>query len=126
MKISETIQAIRKSYIDQGLANSYAQINSGQCENFAIAVVKQLGGESDALYLVGVENFMTKENLWDWELLANHWNILPPKGMSAAEVDGLKVNLHIWITDGKKHYDSECPDGVVSFFDLPIYQRSIN
>lgn len=30
---------------------------------------------------------------------------------------------HIWLYDGKLHYDSECLDGVSNWMDLPIFKR---
>lgn len=30
---------------------------------------------------------------------------------------------HIWLTDGKLHYDSECLEGTKYWKDLPIFKR---
>ena len=32
---------------------------------------------------------------------------------------------HIWIYDGKRHYDSECLDGVEEWKNLPFFVRAI-
>lgn len=132
MQIAEAIKTLRQNYIHDGKAPSYFQINNGLCENFAMEVVERLGGETGGLFLVCGENFMIGEDgdefendLWAWELLHTHWGISSPEGMSCSEMDKLDIGGHVWITDGKRHYDAECPEGVDSFFDLPLFRRSV-
>lgn len=33
------------------------------------------------------------------------------------------VCFHVWLYDGKYHYDSECLDGVINPLELPFFQR---
>ncbi|MCM3443948.1 MULTISPECIES: hypothetical protein [Metabacillus] len=33
------------------------------------------------------------------------------------------VCYHVWLFDGKYHYDSECLDGVINPLELPFFQR---
>lgn len=33
------------------------------------------------------------------------------------------VCYHVWLYDGKYHYDSECLDGVINPLELPFFQR---
>ena len=132
MTISEAIRQVRKQYIAEGRAASYYAINDGLCDQLAYDVIVMLGGYTEQLCEYGGENFMTgiegdpsENDIWDWKLLKKHWSILPPEGLSKAEVDGIAFGGHVWISDGQLHYDAECPEGVKSFFELPLYRRYI-
>lgn len=132
MTIAETIRHLRARYIADGDAASYYAINNGLCAEFADDVIELLGGYSDHLCEYGPENFMMgidgdpfENHVWDWALLSKHWGISPPVGLNREEMDCIAFGGHIWISDGNLHYDAECPDGVASFFDLPLFRRYI-
>lgn len=74
-------------------------INCGECENFAMAVLDEnnrLEVKFEDIGEVGPEEFV-----------------------------GLEHDLpgHVWIVCGNKHYDAECPEGVENWQDLPIFKR---
>jgi hypothetical protein len=72
-------------------------INNGQCEDFAMAVIKSMGGYSDTLEEVATESF-------------NNTDDLPG---------------HVWIYYGDKYYDAECPEGVSDWRELPIFKKAL-
>jgi hypothetical protein len=37
----------------------------------------------------------------------------------------LEVPRHCWILLGGRHYDAECPDGVLNLFELPIMRARL-
>lgn len=130
MDISGAIRLVRQRYLAEGLATSHFAINNGLCDQLAADVLALLGPDAKAFSDYGGENFMTgldgdpyESDVWDWELLAKAWNIQPPAGLSSSDVDALGFGGHVWLSDGKLHYDAECPEGVSSFFDLPLYRR---
>lgn len=71
-------------------------INSGLCEDFALIVVKKMGGYKENLYELCTEDF----------------------------VDFGELSGHVWIYYNGKHYDSECVNGVKNWKDLPFFKRS--
>lgn len=124
--IAAAIRQVRSSYIATGLAPSYWAINNGLCDDFAREVATALGGETDEFYGVGNGNFLYDfSSRWDWKLLQKHWGIKPILGLTQKQVSAIDFGNHVWLTNGKLHYDAECPDGVANFFDLPIFRRSI-
>lgn len=127
--IAAVIRQVRVDYVATGLAPSYWAINNGLCEDFAREVAIKLGGESDALYGVGNGNFTLDgddfSSLWDWKLLQSHWGIKFTIGPSSEQISAINFGTHVWLTDGRLHYDAECPDGVNNFFELPIFKRYI-
>lgn len=128
-QIACAIRQVRSDYISTGVAPSHWAINDGMCDDFASAVTHSLGGETDALYGVEGGNFMVAGDAldggWDWQLLESHWGIITPAGLKKSQVDGISFGAHVWLTDGKRHYDAECPQGVESFFDLPVFRRCV-
>lgn len=128
-QISTAIRQVRDRYIAIGEAPSYWAINNGLCDEFAREVATVLGGETGELYGVGNGNFSVDgddfSGDWDWKLLQSHWGIKPSLGMTKNQTSAIDFGTHVWLTDGKRHYDAECPEGVVSFFDLPIFRRHI-
>lgn len=132
MNLSEAIRHVRQQFIASGLAKSFYEINNGLCDDFAAAVIALMGGYTEALYEVCNQNFMVGvdgdecgDDVWDWKLLKKHWGINPPEGLTKSDVNDIGFGGHVWITDGRFHYDAEYPDGVSSFFDLPLYRRHI-
>ena len=132
MNLSEAIRQVRQQYIERGEAKSFYEINNGLCDDFAAAVIKLMGGYSKTLHEISNENLMIGldgdecgDDVWDWKLLNKHWGITPPDGLTKSDVNKMGFGGHVWIVSGKMHYDAECPDGVASFFDLPLFRRHI-
>lgn len=46
-----------------------------------------------------------------------------PLGLSKKQLEAIELNYHWWIVYNGRHYDAECPEGVQSFLELPIYKR---
>jgi len=111
----------------------------GNCEDFAKEVIESLGDAPDGVQEVDVAMFTLPEDgdlfegaPFDRKLLRKHWPaVVPPEGLSwddlnqLSEAAGFSPGTHIWVTDGKYHYDSECPDGTENFFELPFFKRVI-
>lgn len=125
------IRAIRQRYLATGQAASAYEINDGLCEAFAHDVLEVLGYPDNVRDLQN-ENFMCGEDgdpvgaeCWDGNLLEARWGIKPPAGLTWEAVDNLDFGNHVWLEHEGRHYDAECPDGVVSPFELPIFARVI-
>lgn len=122
--MGEVIRRVRKAFVDSGQAPSFYQINNGQCEEFAIQVLRELEG------LVAIREYHTAElqladGGWDWECLRAHHAVTLPAGLSEAELDDFGFGGHVFLKHDDQWYDAECPDGVGSHFDLPIFRRPI-
>lgn len=128
-QIAAAIRQIRDLYIADGRASSYWEINNGLCDDFAREVAVILGGETDAIFSVENGNFAVDGDAfsgdWDWDLLETRWGIKPGVGLKKNQAAAIDFGGHVWLTDGTLHYDAECPDGVASFFDLPIFRRHV-
>ncbi len=130
--IAGAVRDLRQSFIEKGEAQSYFEINNGLCEDFAIDLMAKIKDVTTGAMDICSENFMTgndgdksRNDVWDWPLLASHWGITPPEGLSADEMDGIDFGHHVWVAVGRRHYDAECPEGAESFFDLPLFRRYI-
>lgn len=72
-----------------------ADINNGDCGEFADLLLRALGEDSDAKLCI------------------------VPLVAIAEALDG-----HVWVFLDGRHYDSETPDGVEDWRHLPFYQRN--
>lgn len=129
-QISEAIRAVRADYLKRKLAPSYFEINNGRCYDFAHDVIDLLHetvGKSEELEVYQGENFQRDQDngLWDGTLLRKYWKMKPPSGFTWAQLNKLEFGMHYWVTCEQRHYDAECPEGVDSFFDLPIFRRTL-
>lgn len=120
--ISNVIENIREEYIYNEFVSTYREINNGYCPEFAEEVVSIIDDEN--VTNVSMDNFMIDEEFngdgndkWDQDIL-KEWGIPYNK-----ELDNIVFGYHVWITDGEKHYDAECPEGVYNFFELPFFKR---
>lgn len=132
MRLSNAIRKLREGYILTGKAESFYQINNGLCEDFAADVISLMGGYTEGFQELCNESFMVGEDgdpcendMWDWPLLKKYWAIESPCELNAVDMENINFGGHTWITQGRRHYDAECPEGVESFFDLPIFRRYI-
>ncbi len=129
--IPKIIRKLGKEYREENKCTLW-QINNGRCENFAMDILKALGGYGPQTYELTTDNF---------------FNIRGNEGESAAFKDEsgkyyyqnygtlpddinpddfFDVGDHVWIYHQGKHYDAEEPNGVANFLDLPIFKRAIN
>lgn len=133
MDISSAISSFRRHFAHHNNISSISDINNGWCEDFAVEVASCVPSHPErCCTVIGCEEFMMGTDgdvsgcdKWDWDLLQKHWAIEAPKGLSQEQIDDLNLPLHVWVTDGLLHYDAECPEGVASFFDLPIFAKVI-
>lgn len=123
--VTAVVRAVRARYIQQELAPSYFQINNGLCEDFALDVIGELRVAGIEAQDFCNENFQKGDGSWDWTLLAEQWSAACPRGLLPREVDQLRFGGHVWIEAQKRFYDSECPEGVSSLFELPLFRRDI-
>ncbi|AXH60263.1 hypothetical protein [Pseudomonas amygdali] len=127
--ISDSIRQVRDEYVQQGLVKSYYEINNGLCEDLAMEAMARVTIDKEALFDAQLENFMDDENqFFDFELLRDHWDFELPKGVTQDMLNNdIRFGNHVFVADykAKRFYDSECPDGVASFLDLPLFRRYI-
>lgn len=129
MDITECILELREEYLNSGEVTTYREINSGLCEEFALEALARVTAGKANLYEACGENFLDEEgDGWDFSLLKSFWGITPPKTTTRKILNAIPFGGHVFIADpvAKRFYDSECPEGVASFFDLPFYQRCIH
>jgi len=95
------------------------EINNGDCEEFAMEVLSDLGGYSDNTFEFTTENF------------SDEWRVIQPgfKSDFGELPESVKKEIdlpgHVWIYHKDRHYDAEAPDGVKNFLNLPIFKRKI-
>ena len=95
---------------------SPSRINEGECMAFAENLYQLLvdGYNMEPLILCDATfiDYSGQENeyLWDISELCS-----PPANYSE-----IGLPCHYWIYINGKHYDSECPGGVESIFEIPI------
>lgn len=129
MSITAIIEQLRTHYVETGLVDSYFSINNGLCEDFALEAIAKLNDNSGDVYEIYTESFELPDSVrdgnWDWDLLKLTFNMDVPKGFTKEFIDSVAFSGHAWIHCHGKHYDAECPEGVDSFFDLPIFTACI-
>lgn len=99
MTVSDAIQATLEEWPSDHLpegSDVARGVNEGECAAFARAVARRV----DVL-LVGDCRLLRRET------------------KSAREPFEAKGCGHVWVTDGSRHYDAECPNGVDDWRDLP-------
>lgn len=122
--LTDMILFTRASYILSKKSVSHFEINNGLCEDFALEVKKSLGNHKEIWDLEG-GNFQDEDGLWDWGLLEKSWNISQPKGLTKEETDRIPFGNHVFLVYKNKFYDCECPQGVDSIFDIPLFRRYV-
>jgi hypothetical protein len=121
INISYHIKKLREEYlINSKSLNCYADINKGSCWNFAT----ELEEEIQRIYDTDIEFYIDPDEMQkmgEWTIdLMKQWNIKLPRYI---KWDEIPKKYHVWVYYNGKHYDAECPEGVESFLDLPIYKR---
>jgi len=126
-QVTQCVKSLRQQYISSGKAPSYFDINNGHCDEFADELEQlliQLLG-TKLVSWVELDNFTHdgEGEKFDEALLAKYWSIAPPAGWTWAQLDAVGFGRHAWVAVDGRHYDAECPEGVASFFDLPLFRR---
>lgn len=134
-QITEAILLLRERYlINKPKDWTYWNISNSYSEDFASAVMRYLqhsNCDMEDIDMVCNDFFQTyKKNqekpIWNVKYLKEFWkHIVPFKGMTWENLNGLSFRRHTWITDGTYHYDAECPAGVKNIFELPAFYRMI-
>ncbi|MBK6616538.1 hypothetical protein [Ottowia sp.] len=126
--LPSAIRALRDEYVAKEFATKHWVINDGLCDAFARDIEERLGAEFKPYTVVESANFMMGSNgdpagtdRWDWKTIMANGGL--PEHWSADALDGVDFGNHVWIADGLMHYDAECPEGVASLFDLPLFRR---
>jgi len=95
LTIGEQVELVTEKYGDSAM-----EINSGNCELFAIGVIEAFGG-----YRLGA-----------WECWAD--------AMTDCSTQEGHTWSHCFIIFQGRYYDSECPEGVNAWRDLPFFVRN--
>lgn len=112
------IKYLIKKYEKNGIPEKY--INSGSCPEFAEDLCSYLEDE-------GIESEVLSDGMFydpfedeQPEIMCdpNEYGSLPPK-----DFDKIGLPSHYWVYCDGKHYDSEAPNGVENFFDLPTIKN---
>lgn len=129
--IHDSIIKLRHSWVSSGTVSSIESINRGLCYSFAEELIFDiLSAEEGYSLMNNNENFMYFENdsdefgEWDVDKLS-HAGICPPQGLSWKQISSIDFGYHVWIFFDGMYYDAETPQGVRSFFDLPLYREII-
>lgn len=142
-QIHDIVVALTDEYIAAGHAKTAKDINAGLCESFAIDLLQRVEQEIGICngQDIGIANFLAEDPAtglaseggpFDRSLIAEHWpGFLPPEGFDWEDMDRLShdanfdAGTHVWAYVNGLHFDAEMPDGVLSPFDLPFFQRVI-
>lgn len=112
------------------------EINSGSCGEFARSV------NGEYLYRgLGIHDVFSTEDFHDGgvgnglELSVGRWieSIMESFGVSVERFEKFKrkvyafdqrgyVGYHVFLFDGERYYDAECPEGVECVLDLPFFK----
>jgi hypothetical protein len=123
--ITNTILNIRGEYINSNYASSYRSINNGLCSAFAEEIVSLIN--DDNVINISMDWFFEDEEFNSNELDKWDQKVLKEWGIPYNEkLDNIIFGYHVWVTDGERHYDSECPEGVENFLELPFFRRYLN
>ena len=117
----------------------FSLINQGLCVEFAEEIVSNFQeNDSCSNYIeTSIEEWLDdgewehdKTLQWDVDLL-KEYNIKLPASFTFETLQHVFFPYHVWIvetnsdTNEQLFYDAECSSGVSSFFDLPIFQRTL-
>lgn len=112
---------------------SAQDINNGMCEGWAMRLIRELEGITDAYGMGDIDlldwakswpesrsdDFLqTKHGRWSKSELEQFG--FPPT-VDINEVTSLPS--HAWAVVGDRHYDAEAPQGVAHWYELPIFKK---
>lgn len=130
ISVESEIRTLRAALLKEKHVKAYFELNMGFYDEFTELLLVQLNELSQPIPASFIcSGQLMQEDLhgrvWNWVMLYELWGIAPPEGLTAAEVNNIQFGYHEWVKSGDLHYDAECPEGVKSFFDLPVYRRHI-
>lgn len=126
ISISEIIENEVKNWVHK-YGFDACEINKGDCFIFAEKIQNILNSNgfndaevltTDLFYDTATEEAKHDEEIWYNE---NDYNSIKPYGFKWPE-----NGHHGWIYVNGKHYDAEETNGVINFYDLPIFKRFTN
>lgn len=121
---SSVIKRLVKSYIADGAESAY-DINNGQCVEFAddACGILDPNNEDDNIHPLSGFDFDPEDNArWDEKALLKFNTPVPP----GIDLETFDYGSHDWLYCHGKHYDAECPQGVTSVFDIPLFTRMVH
>lgn len=118
--LTALIREHRKRFLDNHDVESYYKVNCGLCEEFAYEV-HEIFAHRHLLEVTYTEEYLDEDDLLDWDGLA----IAVPEGLSREDMEGVRLGGHCFLKLQGRWYDAECPEGVDSVLDLPIFRRPI-
>lgn len=114
----------RVSFLAQNGVASYYKVNCGLCIEFAEEVFERFK-HRDETGVVYTEDFFDEYEKLDWKELESRWGIKVPQGMTKTDMESVYLGGHAFLAFEGRWYDAECPAGVESFLDLPLFRRPI-
>lgn len=133
-KISPLVYKLIEEFTRENYCTS-KEINSGLCEDFAMALIEEMGGYKNNLFELTSDMFYSDfpEDVNDWSGIIRTidgavWSkdMLSLYGYPDRDVIKLHIGHHVWVYYNGLHYDSEAPRGVKTPWNLPFFQRQIN
>ena len=136
--IKDVVCLVRDEMITEGYGDSFRSINQGNCDTFAYRVAKKMRElivtDSTRIAEQEICDFFVERDVDGGPLNRQQLSevlpeMIPPDGMSWDELNrlidqtGMGWGLHVFVVYEGRAYDSETPEGVTSFFDLPFFQR---
>ena len=125
--ISDTIIELKNTYLNEYSIES-CDINKGECLNFADELTDNLTKKgyknieiltTDLFFDIATEYAKQDED----EIF---YNSLDYNSFKPDNINIPKNTYHAWIYVNGKHYDSDCLEGVLNFYDLPFFNNYKN
>jgi len=114
--IEDVIREVTEEFTEKGSCTVW-DINNGQCEDWAMAVIDRMGGHNEYLTEFDSMNFF---NINDYSYSGDTKYGAIPSDLIKSKYDPPN---HVWIYYDGKHYDAEELSGVKNYFDLPIFKK---
>lgn len=130
-ELTKSILQLRDEWVKSGTP-SYWAINNGNCESFAEDVIDHLlkvcGKEAESCEIISDGYLLDVDEKWDETEAERELGrqVTLPEGITWDDLNNIPFGSHYWLFYNGRHYDAECPKGVDSFFDLPLYKRYID
>lgn len=121
---TSVIKRLVRSYIADGAESAY-DINNGMCVEFADEACSLLdpNGKDEQIHTLSGFDFDPEEKArWDEEALMKFNSPVPPD----IDLGTFNYGSHDWLYCHGKHYDAECPQGVTSVFEIPLFTRMVH
>lgn len=134
-QVTAMVQDLIRHYADHEGVSPY-DINNGSCYRFADELAKKLTQRGIKAQSIASEELQKEEDgiptEWDVPLLKKYWLKTPPAGLTWEDIETpefLEItgsHCMTFVPDLNLWFDSEAPEGVPIFFDLPMYKKCIH